>query len=271
MNTREGKEPMAKVITVINEKGGTGKSTTAGAITTGLTLVGKKVLLIDTDIQGNLTDTFKADRNKKTVMDLLKGTATADKAIQKTEQGYIVPSSRSLATADMELFYPDGQPATTKEKQTVPYRLKKALEPVQKMFDYIVIDTPPTLSTITTNALTACDSIIIPCEAEQYSLDGLGQLNRTIEAVRRTTNSKIKVEGILIVRYDNRTILSRQLKETLVRAAKVLNTKVFNRPIRECVAIKEAHSMKKDIFRYAPRSNAAADYKELLKEILKNE
>jgi len=262
---------MSRVIAIINEKGGVGKSTTSGALATGLMLAGKRTLLVDTDIQGNLTNTFGADRNKKTVMDILKGTVTAEKAIQKTEQGFIIPSSRKLAVADMELFYPDGQPATAKEKQTIPYRLKTGLEPVQKIFDYIIIDTPPTLGTITTNALTACNSVIIPCEAEQYSLDGLGQLNRTIEAVRRTTNKDIEVEGILIVRYDNRTILSRQLKETLVRAAQALDTKVFGKPIRECVALKEAHSKRRDIFRYAPRSNAAADYVALIKEILEHE
>lgn len=262
---------MAKVITVINEKGGTAKSTTAGALATGLMLAGKRTLLVDTDIQGNLTSTFMADRDKRTVMDILKGTVTAAKAIQKTEQGYIVPSSRRLATADMELFFPDGQPATSKERQTIPYRLKTGLEPVQKVFDYIIIDTPPTLSAITTNALTACNSVIIPCEAEQYSLDGLGQLNQTIQAVRKTTNKDIAVEGILIVRYDNRTILSRQKKETLIRAAQALDTKVFKKPIRECVALKEAHSAHKDIFRYAPRSNAAADYVSLIKEIIGHE
>ena len=261
---------MAKVITVINEKGGTAKSTTAGALATGLMLAGKRTLLIDSDIQGNLTSTFKADRNKRTVMDILKGTVTAEKVIQKTEQGYIVPSSRRLATADMELFFPDGQPATGKEKQTIPYRLKTGIEPVQEVFEYIIIDTPPTLSTITTNALTAASSVIIPCEAEEYSLDGLGQLNRTIQTIRRTTNKDIEVEGILIVRYDNRTILSRQKKETLIRAAKALDTKVFRRAIRECVALKEAHSAHMDIFRYAPKSNAAADYAELIKEIIEN-
>lgn len=260
---------MAKIIVICAEKGGTGKSTSAAAITTGFMLAGKKTLLIDCDIQGNVTDTFKADRSKLSVMDMLEGRTTADKVMQKTDQGYICPSSRTLATADMELFFPDGKALSPEERKLIPYRLKKSLEPVQKLFDYIIIDTPPTLGVITTNALTCADSVIVPAEAEQYSLDGLGQLNKTINAVRQTTNKSLKIGGILITRYSSRTILSRQLLEVMYKAAKKLDTRVYPRPIRECISVKEAHSMKQDIFRYAPKSNAAADYKELLKEILK--
>lgn len=257
-----------KTICITNEKGGVAKSTTAGALTTGLMLAGKRVLLIDADIQGNLTKTFRADTTGSNVMDLLKGTVTADKAIQATEQGDIVPSSRKLATAELDLFYPNGQPATAKEKGTIPYRLKIALDQVSDQYDYCIIDTPPTLGVITTNALTASHSVIIPCEAEEYSLEGLGELYKTVEAVRQKTNPGLQIEGILIVRFDKRTTLSKQLAETLVRASQRLNTKVFRTPIRECIALKEAHSMKRDIYRYAPRSNATADYKELVKEIL---
>lgn len=257
-----------KTIVIANEKGGVAKSTTAGALTTGLKLAGKKALLIDADIQGNLTKTFRADTAGSNVMDLLKGSTTIDKAIQHTDQGDIVPSSRTLATAELELFYPAGQPITAKEKANIPYRLKRALQPVSEVYDYCIIDTPPTLGVITTNALTASNSVIIPCEAEQYSLDGLGQLYTTIQAVRKTTNPDLQIEGLLIVRFNQRTTLSRQLAETLIQASKKLQTKVFRTPIRECVALKEAHSMKRDIYRYAPRSNATADYKELVKEIL---
>ena len=257
-----------KTITIIAEKGGVAKSTTAGALTTGLMLAGKKALLVDCDIQGNLTGTFRADKAGANVMELLKGTVTADRAVQHTEQGDIIPSSRALATAEMELFFPGGQPAAAKERASVPYRLKRALDTVSDRYDYCIIDTPPTLGVITANALTASDSIIIPCEAEQYSLDGLGQLYKTVETVRKATNPGLQIEGILIVRYSQRTTLSRQLAETLVQAAKRLDTKVFRCPIRENVSVKEAHSMKRDIFRYAPRSNGAHDYKELVKEIL---
>lgn len=257
-----------KTITVCNEKGGVGKSTTAGALTTGLMLAGKKVLLIDADIQGNLTGTFRADRNGSNVMDLLTGKTTADKAIQKTEQGDIIPSSRTLATAELSLYFPNGQPVTAREKNLIPYRLKKALDQVSDQYDFCIIDTPPTLGVITINALTASDSVIIPAEAEQYSLEGLGQLYKTIEAVRKTANPDLRIEGILIVRFNRRTTLSRQLADALIQASRQLQTKVFRTPIRECIALKEAHSMKQDIYRYAPRSNATADYKELVKEIL---
>lgn len=257
-----------KTICVSNEKGGVAKTTTAGALTTGLMLAGKRALLIDCDIQGNLTKTFRADTAGSNVMDLLKGSVTVGKAIQHTEQGDIVPSSRMLATAELELFYPNGQPAAARERGTIPYRLKRALDQVSDQYDFCIIDTPPTLGVITTNALTASNSVIIPCEAEQYSLDGLGELYKTIEAVRQNTNPDLQIEGLLIVRFNQRTILSRQLADTLIQASRKLHTKVFSTPIRECTALKEAHSKKQDIFRYAPKSNAAADYTALVKEIL---
>lgn len=267
MNTR-GLFRTMKTICLSNEKGGVAKSTTAGALTTGLMLAGKKTLLIDADIQGNLTRTFGADPAGYSVMDLLKGSVTTEKAIQHTDQGDIVPSSRTLATAELELFYPNGQPATARERGTIPYRLKRALDQVSDQYDFAIIDTPPTLGVITTNALTASNSVIIPCEAEQYSLDGLGEMYKTIQAVRQNTNPGLEIEGLLIVRFNKRTILSRQLAETLIQASRKLQTKVFSTPIRETTVVKESHSMKQDIYRYAPKSNATADYKELVKEIL---
>lgn len=247
---------MKETIAIVNRRGGVGKTATAHAIGAGLSHRGYKTLFIDLDSQCNLTYDLSVTGAPLGSMEILSGTATAQEAIQHTEGGDIIPASPSLAVAD-----------TTLERTGKEYRLREALEPLKEKYDYIIIDTPPALGVLTVNALTACDSAIIPAQAEIHSLQGIGLLNETIKAVQKYTNPNLFIKGILITRYNKRAIISRDMKDNLEATAKNLGTIVFDTPIRECTAIKEAQAKQTDIFTYAPRSNASKDYTALLNNI----
>jgi chromosome partitioning protein len=216
------------------------------------------VLFVDLDSQTNLTFDVGAQAAPPGALEVLTGTSTAFDAIQRIDGGHIIPATPNLAAADSTLT------ETGKE-----YRLREALEEISHLYDYVVLDTPPALGILTINALTAANDVIIPAQAEVHSLQGISQLHDTIDAVRKYTNPRLNIMGILITRYNSRTTIARDMKDNLDRAAFALNTKVFNTPIRECVSVKEAQAMQQDIFKYAPKSNAAQDYGELMKEILK--
>lgn len=248
---------MKECIAVINQKGGVGKSTTSNAIGAGLFQRGYKVLFIDLDAQGNLSYSMKCENKPLSSLEVLTGTATAREATLTTPQGDIIPASPALASADTIIT------DTGRE-----YRLKEALEPLKEVYDYIIIDTPPALGTLTINALTACDSVIIPAQADIYSLQGIGQLNQTIQTVKRYCNKELTIKGIVITRYSPRAVLTRDMTDLLEDTAKQLNTKVFTSRIRECIALKEAQASQIDIFTYNPRSNAGIDYKALLEEMI---
>ena len=170
---------MKETIAIVNRRGGVGKTATAHAIGAGLALRGYKTLFIDLDSQCNLTFDVGAKTAPLTSMEVLSGTATAQEAIQHTQGGDIIPASPSLAVAD-----------TTLEGTGKEYRLKEALEPIAGEYDYIIIDTPPALGVLTVNALTACNSAIIPAQAEVHSLQGIGLLYEAIRAVKKYTNPK---------------------------------------------------------------------------------
>ena len=251
---------MSKAIAVINQKGGVGKSTTALAIGAGLSLKGYSVLFIDLDAQGNLSYTLGADTKGYNAMGVLERPETAKEEIQHTPQGDIIASSPKLAGADKLL-----------EETGKEYRLKEALESLQGAYDYIIVDTPPALGILTINALTACTGAIIPAQADIYSLQGIGQLNSTIEAVKKYCNPSLSIMGIVITRFNGRSIIRREVAEMLERTADQLHTKLFSSKIRECTALVEAQATKQNIYSYAPRSNATADYKALVDEIIKGE
>lgn len=248
---------MKDIIAVINQKGGVGKSTTALSLGAGLSLRGYKVLYADLDAQGNLSHTMKADTSGLTALDVLTQQATAAEVIQHTALGDIIPASPALAGADAVIT------ATGKE-----YRLREALEPVKGSYDYIVIDTPPALGVLTINALTACHSAVIPAQADIYSLQGINQLYTTIDTVRKYCNPSLSIKGILLTRYSARSILSRELAEVIEQTAQRFNTQLFSTPIRETVAVREAQASQQDIYSYAPKSNAAADYTAFVAELL---
>lgn len=251
---------MSKAIAVINQKGGVGKSTTALAIGAGLSLKGYSVLFIDLDAQGNLSYTLGADTKGYNAMGVLERPETAKEEIQHTPQGDIIASSPKLAGADKLL-----------EETGKEYRLKEALESLQGAYDYIIVDTPPALGILTINALTACTGAIIPAQADIYSLQGIGQLNSTIETVKKYCNPSLSIMGIVITRFNGRSIIRREVAEMLEHTADQLHTKLFSSKIRECTALVEAQATKQNIYSYAPRSNATADYKALVDEIIKGE
>lgn len=249
-----------KIYSIINQKGGVGKSTTALAIGAGLSLKGFSVLYVDLDAQGNLSYTMGATTRGYNAMGVLQRPETVTGEIQHTEQGDIIASSPYLAGAD-----------TTITETGKEYRLREALDRISGRYDYCIIDTPPALGILTINALTACSGAIIPAQADIYSLQGIGQLNSTIETVKRYCNKDLSISGIVLTRYNSRSIISREVAEMLDQTAEQIQTKLYKAKIRECTAIKEAQATKQNIFLYAPKSNATADYKALVDEILAEE
>lgn len=252
MNTKQ------KVIAIVNKKGGVGKTTTALALAAGLRRKKQRVLLIDFDSQENASFTMQANMDGLTIMDVLTGKATAEQAIQHTEQGDIIAASEALDSAD--LF---------KGESAKHNKLAQALQDLRSLYDYIIIDTPPALGILTINALTAATDIIVTSQADIYSLQGIRKLYETIRATRHYSNPSLVISGILLTRHNPRTVLGRDLAEASAKMAKQLDTYIFKHPIRECVAIREAQITRKDIFSYAPRSNAAADYAAFVNEFIK--
>lgn len=248
---------MAQVISIINQKGGVGKSTTSQTLAAGLSLKGFRVLLIDMDSQGNLSYSAGADKQGVTILEVLKQEQNAMAAVQHLKSFDIIPASISLAGADMQL--------TEMGKE---YRLREALEPIKENYDYVVIDTPPALGILTVNALTASDSVVIPAQADIYSVDAIGQLYNTIKAVKQYTNKNLSIKGILLTRFSDRTVLSRDLANMIDNTAATLGTKLYKATIREAIGIKEAQANRVDIYEYAPKSKVAADYMSFLEEFL---
>lgn len=248
------------IYAVINQKGGVGKTTTVSALAGGLKLRGKRILTVDLDPQGNLSYSFGAEPDGKSALGILSGETNAAEAVVHTDQGDIIPGGKALAGADA--FITD----TGKE-----YRLKEALAGFGSMYDFIVIDTPPALGILTVNALTACTSVIIPAQADIYSLQGIEQLGETMVPVKKYCNSGLYIEGILLTRYNPRAVLSRDIVSYMEQMAVKLETRVFDTKIREAVSIREAQMLRTDIFSYAAKSNVAADYSTFIDEILKKE
>ena len=249
-----------KIYAIINQKGGVGKSTTAEALTAGLSLKGFKCLAIDLDAQGNFSYTAKAKTDGATALGVLMGEVKIQAAIQHTANGDIIAASKSLSGADAFITN------TGKE-----YRLKEALENLQGAYDYIVIDTPPALGILTINALTACHSVIIPAQADIYSLQGIDQLSDTMQPVKKYCNPCLNISGILLTRYSPRAVLSREVAEIAGQLAARLQTKVFKTAIRENISVKEAQINQQSIFDYAPNSNAAKDYTAFIDELISTE
>ncbi len=251
---------MSKVYTITNQKGGAGKTTTALALAAGLSLKGYSVLSIDLDAQSNMTYTAGVRTDEATALGVLTREVETTAAIQHAESGDFIAASKALAGADA--FITD----TGKE-----YRLKEALEPIQEEYDFIIIDTPPALGILTINALTACDSVIIPAQADIYSLQGIEQLAETIKPVKKYTNPALTIEGILLTRYSPRSVLSREVAELAEQIAGRMGTKLFKTTIREAVAVKEAQISQRSLYSYAPKAKVTEDYSRFIAEILREE
>lgn len=254
-----------KIITVINQKGGVGKTTTALNIGTGLTNKGYKTLLIDLDQQGNLTYALGAStESPNNAFSVLMDPATIAESIVRTNSGaYLLPSTPALATADIKLINKPG-PDT---------RLKAALDMINSDYDFCIIDTPPALGFLTSNALQAAGFAIIPAQADIFSLAGIGQLFATaindVREYKKAFGQELKVLGIVLTRHNTRSVLSREVADALKEVAEQFGTKLFHTYIRENISVKESQVAKLPIYEYAPKSNAAADYAELLEEIIK--
>ena len=251
---------MARITVITNQKGGVGKTSTAHALSAGLTDAGYRVLVIDCDPQSNLSYAMQAEFNEKSLYEAMKSDIPIEDMIQHTSQGDIVASSLLLAGADME-FTDTGR----------EYILENILEPVKERYSHIIIDTPPTLGILTTNALVACTDIVVPITADIFPLQGLSQLFNTINKVKKYCRKNVIVAGILICRYSSRSIISRELKEEIESITKKMDTNLYNSIIREGVAIRETQIQKSNPFHYAPLSNPVLDYKSFINEYLNQE
>lgn len=245
-----------KIISIVNQKGGVGKTTTALAIGQYFYLQGKRVLFIDLDMQGNLTYALNGKVDNLNAMDVLKTPGTITQAIQTTPYGHLIASSEYLLMADKEIN------DIGKE-----YRLKEALEQVMDQYDYCIIDNPPTLNILSINSLVACNGAVIPVQADTFSLQGVGLLYKNIETIKKYCNKDLKIYGIVLTRYKARSTLTKDLTQMLEETAIKLNTKVYKTRIRECISLPEAETLKTSIYTYAKNSNASKDYISLMEEI----
>ncbi len=253
---------MNKIIAITNQKGGVGKTTTAVNLAASLALLGKKVLLFDIDPQGNSTSGLGI--NKADVVycayDILINDIHPRDAIVETKipNLKIIPATIQLAGAEIELV-----PTISRE-----IRLKKTLHLIKHMFDYILIDCPPSLGILTVNSLTASDSVLIPIQCEFYALEGLSQLLNTIRLVQKHLNTTLLIEGVLLTMFDARTNLGIQVVEEV---RKYFQDKVYQTIIPRNVRLSEAPSHGQSIITYDPSSKGAEVYKELAKEVISHE
>lgn len=247
---------MAKVISIALQKGGVGKTTTALALSEIFGFLDKRVLVIDLDSQGNLTYSSGIDDFKYTAFNLLDGNCNPKDTIVTCQYYELVPSDTRLTNIEMS-------------EDVTPNLLKQRISSFESDYDYIIIDTPPALGNLSYNALVASDYVIIPTEARPFALQGIAKLNMTVEAVKRL-NKRLKVLGIVLIKYHDRTVLNRDLKGMIDTFAKEHDTKIFNTSIREGVAVAEAQTMREPLIKYAHNSKPCYDYMELAKEILKD-
>lgn len=250
---------MGKIIAIANQKGGVGKTTTTINLAACLAEAGKKVLVIDLDPQGNTTSGLGMDKNEmeNTVYELLLGEATIRESMHKTniENLSVLPSNVNLAGAEIELLNVENK----------EYLLKAEIDYVEKDFDFILIDCPPSLNMLTVNAMTTATSVLVPIQCEYYALEGLSQLMHTIRLVQERLNPELDIEGIVFTMYDSRTNLSSQVVENV---RENVDVNIYNTVIPRNIRLAEAPSHGMPITEYEPKSAGAESYRQLAQEVM---
>jgi len=250
---------MGKVIAVVNQKGGVGKTTTCINLCSALVESGKRALLCDIDPQGNSTSGMGLDKNaaSPTVYDVIINGVDAKKAVMSTKYGDVLPSNKGLSGAGIELV---GIP----ERE---FKLQNALKPLREQYDYIIIDCPPSLELLTLNALCAADTLLVPVQCEYFALEGLSDLLTTLRIIKKRLNPSLEIEGVLLTMYDGRTNLSLQVAEEV---KKYFKTKVFRTVIPRNVRLSEAPSHGKPAVVYDRSSRGSRAYLDLAAELIRN-